>query len=129
MSPAIKMATYRNDSGGLGEVTIGNAPGDAPTVYKAEAGATVEGPAAYREAFARSGFVLDDTPKPEGGAVNDAKIKPPAAKEEPPKRSATIPTGTVITAEGRTPIEKLVEKSGSDEEKHEAPGHRRKAPG
>lgn len=52
-------AVYRNKSDQDVSVEIGEVPGEKPRRWDCPAGGTVEGPANYAEAFARSGLALE----------------------------------------------------------------------
>lgn len=90
------MVRYHNPNELPIVVKIGNAPGEAPTVYSVGGGSDVEGPAAYEAVFRRAGLVLASevtVPKaaPPKEAPEKQKPEPEPPKEAPPAPKSDTP--------------------------------------
>jgi hypothetical protein len=116
------MVKYRNLNEQAITFSIGNAPGEAPTVYKVEGGGEVEGPENYVEAFKRAGLVLSSehparpaapgvvkAPEPKAPEPKAPPPEPPSAAKEPEKKPEPPDKGPAPKLE---PAVKLVDDDG-----------------
>lgn len=98
------LARYHNPGTTPIEVKIGEAPGEAPTVYKCLPGQSVEGPANYAEAFARGGLFTEERlaqrkkAKPKAEKLAEPKAEKPAEKPKAASKTLKIEMPTIDTA-------------------------------